>query len=152
MNSAHNNLLCFVGLGVLLTGAVALPGQDASNNAATKTGSDVPTRTVMVDGVAEPVYHRGRGITFPELIYTPEPDFSDEARKRHIEGMVVLSAIVTSKGETTDVRVLNGQGHGLDEKAVEAVRRWKFHPGSKDGKPVSVELKVEVSFRLYHHP
>jgi TonB family protein len=153
MNSAHNNLSRFLFLCSLLILGSRLPAQVAAANAAVKAAAnDVPTRTVMVDGVAEPVYHRGRGITFPELIYTPEPDFSDEARKRHIEGMVVLSAIVTSKGETTDVRVLNGLGHGLDEKAVEAVRRWKFHPGSKDGKPVSVELKVEVSFRLYHHP
>lgn len=151
MNTACRNLPGCVAIS-LLTIAIA-QGQEPANNATGKTATNnEPTRTVMVDGVAEQVYHRGPGITIPQQTYSPDPAFSEEARKRHIEGVVTLALIVTSKGETTDVRVLNGRGYGLDEQAVETVRRWKFRPGSKDGKPVSVELNVEVSFRLYHHP
>ena len=151
MAIAHRNLLGCV-LISLLTLSFGQNQEPARGATGTTASNNETTRTVIVNGVAEPVYHRGRGITFPQQIYSPDPEFSDEARKRRVEGVVTLSAIVTSKGETTDVRVLEGRGYGLDEKAVEAVRRWKFRPGSKDGKPVAVELNVEVSFRFYHRP
>jgi len=64
----------------------------------------------------------------------------------------VLTMVVTSEGNTDQIRVTKGIGHGLDEKAVEAVSKWKFQPATKDGKPVSVEIAVEVDFHLYHRP
>jgi TonB family protein len=109
-----------------------------------------PQRTVVVNGVAEPVYQTGKGVTMPRVIYNPEPEFSEEARKKQIAGVVVLSMVVTSEGNTDQIKVTHGIGHGLDEKAVEAVRKWTFQPATKDGQPVSVEIAVEVDFHLYN--
>jgi TonB family protein len=151
MKPAHPKLLRLLAVTVVLTAGCTLYSQEASSDTADKTATkDSTARTVMVDGVAEPVYHPGKGVTFPRQVYSPDPEFSDEARRRKIEGVVTLSAIVTSKGETTEIRVLHGRGYGLDEKAVDAVRQWKFDPATKGGKPVSVELAIEVDFRLYH--
>jgi TonB family protein len=108
--------------------------------------------TVVVNGVTEPVYKVRDGVKPPRVVYSPEPDFSEEARKRKVRGVVTLSLVVTSAGKTTLVRVLQGLGHGIDEKAVEAVSTWKFQPATKDGKPVSAEIAVEVDFGLYQHP
>ncbi len=141
-------------LGVLaatvLTAGLSLHGQEAPGGAPGKCANDDSPRTVIVDGVAEPLYKPGRGVTFPQPIYKPDPEFSDEARRRKFEGVVTLSAIVTSKGDTTEIKVTQGPGYGLDEKALGAVRQWKFRPATKDGKPVSVELNIQVAFRLYH--
>jgi periplasmic protein TonB len=68
-----------------------------------------------------------------------------------IEGVVTLDIVVTSAGKTTQIRVLQGRGYGLDQKAIEAVSRWKFQPATKDGTPVSVEIAVEISFHLYQN-
>ncbi len=109
--------------------------------------------TVTVNGVEEPVYpvyRVVRGITPPRVTFNPDPEFSQEARKKGIQGTVVLTMVVTSEGNTDQIRVTKGIGHGLDEKAVEAVSKWKFQPATKDGKPVSVEIAVEVDFHLYH--
>jgi TonB family protein len=123
------------------------PPGDAATGLATGSG-----RTVTVNGVEEPVYKVGKGITVPRTTYNPEPEFSEEARKKGIEGVVVLTMVVTSEGNTDQIKVTNGIGHGLDEKAVQAVSQWKFQPATKDGKPVSVEIAVEVSFHSYHRP
>jgi len=106
----------------------------------------------VVNGVTEPIYKVGPDVKPPRAIYSPEPDFSEEARKRKVQGELTLSVVVTSAGKTTLIRVLQGLGHGLDEKAVEAISKWKFEPATKDGKPVSTEIAVEVDFRLYQHP
>ncbi len=103
----------------------------------------------MVNGVAERVYRGDEGVAHPRQIYSPPPDYSDEARKRKIGGVVTLGVVVTSAGKATAIRVLSSRGYGLDEKAIEAVRRWRFQPGTKDGKPVSVEIAISIMFRLY---
>lgn len=149
MSLADHKVLRLLAAAVLTAG-LSLHGQDASSGAASKSAKDDSPRTVMVDGVAEPLYKTGRGVSFPKQIYSPDPEFSDEARRRKIEGVVTLSAVVTSKSDTTEIKVLHGRGYGLDEKAIEAVSQWKFRPATKDGKPVSVELAIEVDFRLYH--
>lgn len=94
-------------------------------------------------------YRPGRGITAPRAIYDPEPEYSDEARKLRQQGVVILSLIVDPNGRARDIRVARSLGMGLDEKAVEALRNWKFQPGMKDGKPVAVQVNIEVNFRLY---
>lgn len=108
--------------------------------------------TVLVNGVSEPVYRVRDGVKPPRVIYSPGPEFSDEARLQKIEGTVTLDIVVTSAGKTALIRVLKTLGYGLDEKAIEAVRTWKFHPATKDGKPVSVNVAVQVEFRLGQHP
>jgi len=119
----------------------------------TATGEPaVPGRVVTVNGVEEPVYKPGKGITLPRATYNPNPEFSEEARKKSVEGVVVLSMVVTSEGNTDQIHITHGIGYGLDEKAAEAVSKWKFQPATKDGKPVSVEIAVEVAFHLFHRP
>jgi len=85
----------------------------------------------------------------PRALYAPDPEFSEEARKAKYQGTVVLWMIVGPDGRTHDIRVQRSLGMGLDEKAIEAVQRWRFEPARKDGIPVAVEIAVEVNFRLY---
>jgi protein TonB len=95
------------------------------------------------------VFRVGGGISAPRVIEDPKPEYSDEARKAKFEGTVVLWLIVDSNGKPRDVKVVRSLGMGLDEKAVEAVRLWKFRPAMKDGStPVAVEVNVEVNFHL----
>lgn len=92
--------------------------------------------------------HRGRGVTPPQLIYKVEPEFSEDARKAKHQGVVVLSIEVDASGNVRNIRVLQSLGLGLDEKASEAVMRWRFRPGLFDGKPVATEATVQVNFQL----
>jgi TonB family protein len=85
----------------------------------------------------------------PKAIYTPDPEFTEEARRKKVEGVVTLKLTVSEKGDVTDAVVTKGLGYGLDEKALEAVRRWKFQAPLKDGQPVSSTADVMVNFHLY---
>ena len=83
-------------------------------------------------------------------MYCPSPAFSDEAVKAKYQGVVELLAVITADGHATDIKVAKGLGLGLDEKAVEAVRNWRFKPAlGPDGKPASVRQLIEVTFHLY---
>jgi len=77
-----------------------------------------------------------------------DPEYSEEARKAKYSGTVMLEVIVDMEGRARDIRVSRSLGMGLDEKAVEAVTKWKFKPGMKDGRPVNVRALIEVNFRL----
>jgi protein TonB len=91
---------------------------------------------------------RGRGVTPPQLLYKVEPEFSEDARKAKHQGVVVLSIVVDASGKVRNIRVLQQLGLGLDEKAIEAVSRWRFRPGLLDGRPVATEATVQVNFQL----
>lgn len=95
------------------------------------------------------VYSVGGGISAPIPIFRPEPPYSEEARKAKYQGTVVLMIVVDAKGDVTDCRVVRPLGLGLDEKAVETVRTWKFKPALRNMVPVPVRVIVEVSFRLF---
>jgi TonB family protein len=92
--------------------------------------------------------HAGHG-PVPKAIYTPDPEFTEEARRKKVEGVVLLKLTVSEDGDVTDAVVTKGLGYGLDEKALEAVHRWKFKPPLKDGQPTSSTADVEVNFHLY---
>ena len=100
-------------------------------------------------GISGGVYRIGGGVSAPRLIYGPDPEFSEEARKANYQGTVVLWVIVGTDGRTHEIRVQRPLGMGLDEKAIEAVRVWRFEPARKNGQPVAVQVNVEVNFRLY---
>jgi periplasmic protein TonB len=100
-------------------------------------------------GYGTGVYHSGNGVSAPRVLYNPDPEYSDEARRVKYQGNVVLSLVVDPTGKVRQVRVAHSLGMGLDEKAMEAVQKWRFAPGMKDGRPVAVQVNVEVSFRLY---
>jgi protein TonB len=91
----------------------------------------------------------GGGVSAPVVIYQVEPEFSEEARKAKAAGNVVVNLIVDQNGRPQNVHVLRGVGMGLDEKAVDAVRQYKFKPAMENGKPVAVEMNVEVNFQIF---
>ena len=90
------------------------------------------------------------GYGTPVCLYCPHPDFTDEAMKLKITGIVWLSATITADGRVTDIRVIKGLGFGLDEKAVERARTWRLKPAlSPDGRPSAVRMTIEADFNLY---
>jgi periplasmic protein TonB len=99
-------------------------------------------------GVGGGVYRTGGGVSSPVLMAKVEPEYSEEARKAKYQGTVLLYVVIDTSGHATNIRVQRSLGLGLDEKAIEAVKQWKFKPGYKDGKPVMVAATIEVNFRL----
>ncbi len=96
------------------------------------------------------LYRVGGGVSAPVPIFTPEAEFSDEARRAKYQGVCLISLIVDAQGNPQNPRVIRALGMGLDEKALEAVRKYKFKPAMKDGRtPVPVMITIEVNFRLY---
>ncbi len=101
-------------------------------------------------GIGGGVYRPGfGGVTAPRAIYDPEPEYSDEARKAKYQGNVLLWAVIGADGHPRDVRVQRSLGMGLDQKAIDAVKTWRFSPATKDGQPVAVQVNIEVNFRLF---
>lgn len=97
-----------------------------------------------------PLYSVKRGgLSAPRGTYMPNPAFSEEARVAKYQGIMTLSVVVEPSGTAGEVAIVTPLGLGLDEKAVEQVRLWKFKPAAKDGEPVAVKIMVEVSFHLY---
>jgi protein TonB len=94
-------------------------------------------------------YSVGGGVTEPVAIYAPDPPYSEEARKAKYSGTVVLQIIVGPDGTVHDAQLVKRIGLGLDEKALETIRTWRFKPGMKNGVPVPVRMLVEVQFRLF---
>ncbi|HMG03287.1 MAG TPA: energy transducer TonB [Edaphobacter sp.] len=90
----------------------------------------------------------GGSVSMPEVIYSVEPEFSEEARKAKISGDVTVYLWVDERGNPTHIRVLRGMGMGLDEKAVEAVKQYRFKPAMENGRPVKVEMYVVVNFQI----
>jgi len=100
-------------------------------------------------GIGGGVFHVGGGVSAPKPVFSPDPEYSEEARKAKYQGTVVLGLVVGPDGRPRDMKVLRSLGLGLDEKAIEAVKNWRFEPAVKDNKPVAVYISVEVDFRLY---
>jgi periplasmic protein TonB len=101
-------------------------------------------------GTGGGVFRAGTGgVGFPSCAYCPDPKYSEEARKAKYQGTVVLQAVITADGRAIDIQVVKGPGLGLEEKAVEAVKDWRFKPAmGPAGKPVPVSVPIEVTFRL----
>jgi protein TonB len=95
------------------------------------------------------IRHVGGSVRPPEILVEPVPEFSEEARKAKVAGNVLVYLVVDEQGRPTHIRVLHGIGMGLDEKALEAVRQYRFKPATEDGKPVRVELQVDVRFDIF---
>jgi TonB family protein len=99
-------------------------------------------------GVDSTVVRAGvNGITPPRCIQCPQPQFSKKALKAKISGVVLLDITVTTEGKVIDPLLLKGPGSGLNEKALEQVRKWKMRPAlNPDGKPVNCRVQVEITF------
>jgi TonB family protein len=90
----------------------------------------------------------GGGVSAPEVIHSVQPQFTAQARSQNYQGLVAVQLIVDSQGFPQDVRVLHHLGMGLDEEAVSAVKQYKFRPAMYEGHPVSVQMVIQVDFRL----
>jgi bla regulator protein blaR1 len=93
------------------------------------------------------LYHVGGGVAAPKLIFAPDPEFSAEALRAHYQGVCVVSLIIDPQGKPQRIQVVQHLGMGLDKKAIEAVGKYKFSPAMLHGKPVAVEVHVEINFR-----
>ena len=136
------------GIGVTLTGGgVQVIGKIAMTDEM-KSHLMVPLASLVPsDGIFEA---NGGGISAPKCEYCPNPQFSDEAVKSHLQGTVVLSAVINVEGRVTSISIVKALGGGLDEKAVETVRTWRLKPAvNVDGKPVATRTPIELVFRLY---
>ena len=91
----------------------------------------------------------GGDVKGPMVIYEPEPSYTELAKQDKVEGIVLINMVVDEQGLPQHLHVSRGLGDGLDEKAVEAVKQYKFKPATENGKPVAVYLNVEVNFKIF---
>ena len=95
------------------------------------------------------VLHVGGSVSQPEVRYYVDPEFSEEARKAKFSGNVEVYLWIDEKGNPSHIKIARGVGMGLDEKAIEAVRQYKFKPAMQNGKPVKVDMYIDVNFHIY---
>ena len=89
------------------------------------------------------------GVTAPRCLYCPDPSFSEEARRAKIGGIVVLKVVITADGRAEDIQVVKGPGYGLEQRAIEAVKNWRFKPAEgADGIPVTYQAAIQVTFKI----
>jgi TonB family protein len=91
----------------------------------------------------------GGKVSAPVILYAPNPEFTDEARRAKYSGVVLVSIIVDTQGIPRNLHVVHPIGMGLDQKAIAAVKKYRFKPAMKDGQPVPVKIGIEVNFRIY---
>ena len=108
--------------------------------------SQSPTTTTAKDGTAERVRNE---LSAPHPLHTPDPSYTEIAKKIGLQGVTVLQVVINEKGDASKFLIVRPLGAGLDDAAVDAVRGWKFTPAEKAGTPVSVQVNIEVNFRLY---
>jgi D-alanyl-D-alanine dipeptidase len=99
-----------------------------------------------LDSISDVVYLVGTDVTPPKTVRRVDPEFTDDARKAHVEGTVILSLIVGEDGRPRDIQVERKLGHGLDEAAIQAIGKWVFEPGIRNGAAVPVAVSAEITF------
>jgi TonB family protein len=154
---ANRPFQCLPGMALLACLAVPPGFAIQSSTQPDQLTSASPAKPVID---ADGTYHSGNGVTPPILVYSVDTEFSDAARRKKIEGMVVVGLKVGADGRPNDVRVVHSAAEGvkpklrkaaasLDEKALEAVRQYRFKPGMYQGKPVPVAITIDVNFHIY---
>jgi TonB family protein len=96
------------------------------------------------------VYKPGKDVTLPSVVREVKPEYTPEAKAQKIQGSVWMAVVVLDSGDVGDVQITKSLDaeHGLDQQAIKAAKQWKFKPGMKDGKPVAIEVTVEMTFTL----
>jgi TonB family protein len=127
------------------------PQQTSSMPVKLPAGNSKPTeadviRTAAGTAALEKI---GHGVSAPVAVSTPQAKYSREARKKKIEGFCQVRIIVDAQGLPENPRVVRPLGYGLDEATLDAVKKYRFRPAMKDGHPVSVEITIQVNFKLY---
>jgi periplasmic protein TonB len=146
----RRNILC--SFAVLLTALLVFPSFAMTTPMVAQDGSGAQPAQKSTDAEPNGVYKIGGDVSAPVLIYAVEPKMSEEARHAHVKGDVWVKIYVDKNGNPTHVHVIrgigpNGVGLDLDESAIETVKQYKFKPAMKSGKPVMVELNIEVNFQ-----
>ena len=142
--------------GVLQERPAAPPSRGEGQGGGAGTGSGVGLGEGRGSGVGEGdgggegggPYRAGSGVQPPRLLSEVKPDYTEDARRRGLEGEVLLEIVVRRDGRVGDVRILQGLGAGLDQQAIQAVRRWQFAAATRKGQPVDVIVEVAVEFTL----
>jgi TonB family protein len=128
------------------------PGTGGGTGTGTGTGAGSGNGAGIGDGSIAGTgggpYRPGSGITPPSLMREVKPVYTEEGRRRSVEGDVVMEVVVRADGSIGNVRVLQGLGAGLDQRAIDAVRQWRFTPARRYGTPVDVLVEIAVEFRL----
>jgi TonB family protein len=101
---------------------------------------------------ADQVYKPGDGVTTPTLVKDVKPNYTPEAMRRKVQGMIGLSCVVQADGQVGECRVTRPLDAELDQEAVRVAKLWQFKPGTKDGQPVAVEIAIEMSFTMRSDP
>jgi periplasmic protein TonB len=135
-------------VGEASNGIGSLAGMGAGSGGGIGSGKKSGFGSGSGGGYGGGLYHVGGAVSAPQLVSAPDPEFTDEARRVNYGGTCVVSVIVDAQGNTQRIQVLRHLGMGLDEKAVEAVRHYRFKPATLQGKPVPVEMDIEVNFHL----
>jgi TonB family protein len=108
----------------------------------------IPARAEKTPDKQKTVYKIGGDVLAPRVLYKVEPQYSKEASRDKIQGVVILGVVIDTDGLAKDIQVKKHLDIGLDQKAVEAVTQWRFQPATKSGEPVPVQATIEVNFRL----
>jgi TonB family protein len=116
----------------------------------TKPAPVAPAGSYVMGPAPPPgVYRVGvDGVTAPRKMSGAQPSYTDSARERKIAGTVILQAIIAADGTVQDVQVVRSLEPSLDQSSIDTIKTWRFEPSTKDGKPVSVQVNIETSFRL----
>ncbi len=124
---------------------------EAGSGADNKAATDRPRPKAQADSQAscEKIEHIGRDVRPPRVLYQADPEFSEAARSQRISGNSQIYLVVEADGTPDHLRVARPAGMGLDEKALEAVSKYRFAPATRDGQPVRVEMYVEVNFQIF---
>lgn len=128
----------------LLLRAAAVTGLIAGG---VTVGAAAPQASALPQPDANQVYRVGKGVTPPSVVSRSDPEYTEEARAAKVAGTVLLQIVVGKDGKAHHINVLKGLEGGLDFKAVEAVQRWVFNPGTLNGEAVDVRAQVEINFR-----
>jgi len=129
-------------------GDISAPGGRGQGGSGTGSGNSSGSGNAA--GAGDGIYSLGSGVTNPQLLVKTTPSYTDDAVKAKVQGVVLLRAVIRKDGSVTDLEVLRGLGYGLDEKAIEEIAtKWKFRPGTLNGKPVNVLATIEVMFNLH---
>ena len=150
---------------LLLVLGVTTPDSSGSSNPMHGTPQQTAT-TPPTDGQEAPspnasgIYHGGKGVWPPQIIYSVDPEMTDKARQKKLSGTCVVSVVVDRTGRPQDVHVVrsiaaylppkfHSAAIGLDENAVIAAKQYRFKPGTYKGKPVPVEVNIEITYSIY---
>ena len=110
--------------------------------------TDDPKTKDTKDSSQNDVYEPGGDVKSPKLVHYVEPDFSPKSKEAFVEGTVKISSVVNTDGVATNLKVVSGLNTEEDRTALEAVKQWRFQPGTKAGRAVNVRVTIEVSFHL----